>query len=129
MEINKSEDLGSLIRKKRKEDGLTLHDAAAICGVSHVFLFWLSVNRTFGSFVINHHERRKVHAKETSQLHPGREGFYFTSSSGRACTCIKICVTSISFSRRFSISGRSSFSRTERQPLPEKTSLKSVLRK
>ena len=32
-------------------------------------LFWLSVNRTFGLFVINHHERRKVHAKETSQLH------------------------------------------------------------
>jgi len=38
MEIKKAEDLGALIRKKRKEDGLTLHDAAAICGVSHVFL-------------------------------------------------------------------------------------------
>ena len=38
MEINKAEDLGAIIRKKRKEDGLTLHDAAAICGVSHVFL-------------------------------------------------------------------------------------------
>lgn len=38
MEIRKSEDLGFIIRKKRKEDGLTLHDAAAICGVSHVFL-------------------------------------------------------------------------------------------
>lgn len=38
MEITTAGDLGSLIRKKRKEDGLTLHDAAAVCGVSHVFL-------------------------------------------------------------------------------------------
>lgn len=38
MIIRTSEDLGKVIRKKRKEDGLTLHDAAAICGVSHVFL-------------------------------------------------------------------------------------------
>jgi len=38
MEIQNAGNLGSLIRKKRKEDGLTLHDAAAICGVSHVFL-------------------------------------------------------------------------------------------
>lgn len=38
MEIKASEDLGLIIRKKRKDDGLTLHDAAAICGVSHVFL-------------------------------------------------------------------------------------------
>lgn len=38
MEIKTSERLGLFIRKKRKEDGLTLHDAAAICGVSHVFL-------------------------------------------------------------------------------------------
>lgn len=38
MEIQNAGDLGALIRKKRKEDGLTLHDAAAICGVSHVFL-------------------------------------------------------------------------------------------
>jgi transcriptional regulator with XRE-family HTH domain len=38
MEIKSSGDLGGLIRKKRKGDGLTLHDAAAICGVSHVFL-------------------------------------------------------------------------------------------
>ena len=38
MEIKTSENLGLIIRKKRKEDGLTLHDAAAICGVSHVFL-------------------------------------------------------------------------------------------
>jgi len=38
MEITTAGDLGSLIRKKRKEDGLTLHDAAALCGVSHVFL-------------------------------------------------------------------------------------------
>ncbi len=38
MKIRAAEDLGLVIRKKRKEDGLTLHDAAAICGVSHVFL-------------------------------------------------------------------------------------------
>lgn len=38
MEIRTAEDLGSIIRNKRKEDGLTLHDAAALCGVSHVFL-------------------------------------------------------------------------------------------
>ena len=38
MEIQTAADLGTLIRQKRKEDGLTLHDAAAICGVSHVFL-------------------------------------------------------------------------------------------
>lgn len=38
MKIRTAEDLGRIIRKKRKEDGLTLHDAAAICGVSHVFL-------------------------------------------------------------------------------------------
>ncbi|MBW2186271.1 MAG: helix-turn-helix transcriptional regulator [Deltaproteobacteria bacterium] len=38
MEIQNAGDLGALIRQKRKEDGLTLHDAAAICGVSHVFL-------------------------------------------------------------------------------------------
>ena len=38
MKVKTAEDLGQVIRKKRKEDGLTLHDAAAICGVSHVFL-------------------------------------------------------------------------------------------
>ncbi|PLY02069.1 MAG: transcriptional regulator [Desulfuromonas sp.] len=38
MQILNAGDLGALIRQKRKEDGLTLHDAAAICGVSHVFL-------------------------------------------------------------------------------------------
>jgi HTH-type transcriptional regulator/antitoxin HipB len=38
MIINSTQDLGSIIKKKRKEDGITLHNAAAICGVSHVFL-------------------------------------------------------------------------------------------
>jgi y4mF family transcriptional regulator len=38
MEIKTPENLGLMIRRKRKQDGLTLHDAAAICGVSHVFL-------------------------------------------------------------------------------------------
>ena len=35
-----------------------------------LLLSWFSVNRTFGPFVINHHKRREVHEKETSQLHP-----------------------------------------------------------
>lgn len=38
MKIKASEDLGQIIRKKRKQDRLTLHDASALCGVSHVFL-------------------------------------------------------------------------------------------
>jgi HTH-type transcriptional regulator / antitoxin HipB len=40
-----AEDLGRIIRQKRKEDGLTLHDAAAICGVSHVFLSALEIGK------------------------------------------------------------------------------------
>ncbi len=31
-------DIGAAIRKKRKEDGLTLTDAAALCGVGYRFL-------------------------------------------------------------------------------------------
>lgn len=31
-------DIGSAIRKKRKEDGLTLADAAALCGVGYRFM-------------------------------------------------------------------------------------------
>jgi HTH-type transcriptional regulator / antitoxin HipB len=31
-------DIGVAIRKKRKEDGLTLADAAALCGVGYRFL-------------------------------------------------------------------------------------------
>ena len=38
MKINTPQDLGLTIRKKRKEDGLTLQDAAAVCGVSYAFL-------------------------------------------------------------------------------------------
>ena len=38
MKINTAQDLGLTIRKKRKEDGLTLHKAAAVCGVSYAFL-------------------------------------------------------------------------------------------
>ncbi|WP_319589184.1 helix-turn-helix domain-containing protein [uncultured Desulfobulbus sp.] len=33
-------------------------------------LSWFNGNRTFELFMINHYERRKVHAKETSQLQP-----------------------------------------------------------
>lgn len=31
-------EIGAAIRKKRKEDGLTLADAAALCGVGYRFL-------------------------------------------------------------------------------------------
>ena len=31
---------------------------------------WFNGNRTFELFMINHHERREVHAKEASQLQP-----------------------------------------------------------
>lgn len=31
-------DIGATIRKKRKEDGLTLADAAALCGVGYRFM-------------------------------------------------------------------------------------------
>jgi HTH-type transcriptional regulator/antitoxin HipB len=31
-------DIGSAVRKKRKEDGLTLADAAALCGVGYRFM-------------------------------------------------------------------------------------------
>lgn len=38
MRIQTAEDLGRMVRQKRKEDGLTLEEAAAICGVSYAFL-------------------------------------------------------------------------------------------
>lgn len=38
MKIVNPEDIGLVIRQKRKEDGLTLEDAAAVCGVSYAFL-------------------------------------------------------------------------------------------
>jgi len=31
-------DIGTAVRKKRKEDGLTLTDAAALCGVGYRFM-------------------------------------------------------------------------------------------
>ena len=37
MRIMAAEDLGSIIRQKRKADGLTLEEAAAVCGVSYAF--------------------------------------------------------------------------------------------
>ena len=36
--IKSPADIGSAIRKKRKEDGLTLADASALCGVGYRFL-------------------------------------------------------------------------------------------
>lgn len=36
--IAKTTDIGAAIRKKRREDGLTLADAAALCGVGYRFM-------------------------------------------------------------------------------------------
>lgn len=38
MKIASAEDIGRLIKQKRKDDGLTLEEAAAVCGVSYAFL-------------------------------------------------------------------------------------------
>ncbi len=38
MKIITPEDIGQIIRQKRKSDGLTLEEAAAVCGVSYAFL-------------------------------------------------------------------------------------------
>lgn len=38
MKITVAEDMGRIIKQKRKADGLTLEQAAAICGVSYAFL-------------------------------------------------------------------------------------------
>jgi len=38
MKIASAEDIGRIIKQKRKDDGLTLEEAAAVCGVSYAFL-------------------------------------------------------------------------------------------
>lgn len=38
MKITNAEDIGRIIKQKRKDDGLTLEEAAAVCGVSYPFL-------------------------------------------------------------------------------------------
>lgn len=38
MKIASAEDIGRIIKQKRKDDGLTLKEAAAVCGVSYAFL-------------------------------------------------------------------------------------------
>ncbi len=38
MKITHPNDLGRIIKQKRKADGLTLEEAAAVCGVSYAFL-------------------------------------------------------------------------------------------
>jgi HTH-type transcriptional regulator / antitoxin HipB len=38
MKISNAEDIGRIIKQKRKDDGLTLVEAAAVCGVSYPFL-------------------------------------------------------------------------------------------
>ena len=38
MKIASAKDIGRIIKQKRKDDGLTLEEAAAICGVSYAFL-------------------------------------------------------------------------------------------
>lgn len=37
MKITTAKEIGQIIRQKRKDDGLTLEDAAALCGVSYAF--------------------------------------------------------------------------------------------
>jgi len=39
-------DIGAAVRKKRKEDGLTLADAAALCGVGYRFMSDLENGKT-----------------------------------------------------------------------------------
>ncbi len=36
--VTTAADIGAAVRKKRKEDGLTLADAAALCGVGYRFM-------------------------------------------------------------------------------------------
>lgn len=38
MKISCAIDIGRIIKQKRKDDGLTLEDAAGLCGVSYAFL-------------------------------------------------------------------------------------------
>ena len=38
MKISSAIDIGRIIKQKRKDDGLTLEDAAAVCGVSYAFM-------------------------------------------------------------------------------------------
>lgn len=38
MKIATAEDIGRTVRQKRKDDGLTLEEAAAVCGVSYAFM-------------------------------------------------------------------------------------------
>ena len=38
MKITSAIDIGRIIKQKRKDDGLTLEDAAAVCCVSYAFL-------------------------------------------------------------------------------------------
>lgn len=38
MKVACAGDIGQIIKQKRKDDGLTLEEAAAVCGVSYAFL-------------------------------------------------------------------------------------------
>lgn len=38
MKIASAQDIGRIIKQKRKDDGLTLEEASAVCGVSYAFL-------------------------------------------------------------------------------------------
>jgi HTH-type transcriptional regulator / antitoxin HipB len=38
LKIKSPKDIGNAVRKRRKEDGLTLADASALCGVGYRFL-------------------------------------------------------------------------------------------
>lgn len=38
MKITNAADIGLIIKMRRKDDGLTLEEAAAVCGVSYAFM-------------------------------------------------------------------------------------------
>ena len=57
----------------------TIHNIYTLRGA---LVSWLNGNRTFELFMINHHERRKVHAKEASQLQRRGESVHPQAASG-----------------------------------------------
>ena len=50
MKIASAGDVGRIVRQKRKSDGLTLEEAAAVCGVSCAFLSALENGKVTARF-------------------------------------------------------------------------------
>lgn len=54
MNIATTKDLGRIIRQKRIDDGLTLEQAAGVCGVSYAFrLLWKMARKQFSATKYN----------------------------------------------------------------------------